>query len=123
LFAIILNFTIVFVYVKKRATLSMMQYLSDRYDVPDMATSPTYIRSQVMALVERELFMTGPAESVESVALREPEEEPEPDSEPEPEVESEATPEPKSDSIPPPPGDHIPPPPGDESESVSEDDD
>jgi hypothetical protein len=125
LFAIILNFTIIFVYVKKRATISMMRYLSERYDVPDMATSPTYIRSQVMALVERELFMIGPAEPAESVALSEPESEPdpEPEPEPEPEMEPEATSASKSVHIPPPPGDHTPPPPGDNAESVAEDDD
>ncbi|MFW9768955.1 MAG: hypothetical protein ACFFEM_09040, partial [Candidatus Thorarchaeota archaeon] len=58
LFSIILNFTIIFVFVKKRATLSMMQYLSTRYNVPDMATSPDYIRSQVLSLVERQIIMT-----------------------------------------------------------------
>jgi hypothetical protein len=137
LFAIILNFTLVFVFVKKRATLSMMRYISERYDVPDMATSPTYIRSQVMALVERELFMTVPATPVDMEAPSETEvvSELEPDSESEPEPEPdptpEAAPEPKRDSIPPPPRDHIPPPPGghippppsDDTESVPEDDD
>jgi hypothetical protein len=127
LFAIILNFTIVFVYVKKRATLAMMRYLSDRYDVPDMATSPTYIRSQVTALVERELFMTAPAPIAELEAPSETEIDPEPESEPEhvpePKQELEAPPKSKGDHIPPPPGDHIPPPPGDDVESVSEDDD
>jgi hypothetical protein len=135
LFAIILNFTLVFVFVKKRATLSMMRYISERYDVPDMATSPTYIRSQVMALVERELFMTIPATPLDMEALSETEVASElgPDSEPEPEPDPrpEAAPEPKRDSIPPPPGDHIPPPPGDhippppsdDTESVPEDDD
>lgn len=121
LFAIILNFTIVFVFVKKRATLSMMRYLSERYDVPDMATSPTYIRSQVMTLVERELFMTAPAPSAEMVVLSESEPELQPESDPEPAPE--ATPKPKSDHVPPPPGDHIPPTPGDDVESVPENDD
>ncbi|MHA3965047.1 MAG: hypothetical protein AM325_016080, partial [Candidatus Thorarchaeota archaeon SMTZ1-45] len=130
LFAIILNFTIVFVYVKKRATISMMRYLSERYDVPDMATSPTYIRSQVMALVERELFMTAPAPPIEAMAIDEVEAGLELDEQPEPEPVPEAPPEPKREHIPPPPGDessskkdHIPPPPGDFTESVPEDDD
>ena len=121
LFAIILNFTIVFVFVKKRATLSMMRYLSSEYDVPDMATSPNYIRSQIMALIERELFMTAPAPLVESDAIVEVETEPEPVPETEPEPESESPPEQKKKHIPPPPGDepetkeeHIPPPPGDD---------
>jgi hypothetical protein len=64
LFSIILNFTIIFVFVKKRATLSMMQYLSNRYHVPDMATSPDYIRSQVLSLVERQIFVTSPGTAV-----------------------------------------------------------
>jgi hypothetical protein len=125
LFSIILNFTIIFVYVKKRATLSMMRYISTSYDVPDMATSPTYIRSQVLALIERELFMTAPAPAAKAVAHYEEEVEPEIEevTEPKPEPELEDTPEPKRDHIPPPPGDHIPPPPGDEPESISEDDD
>ena len=121
LFAIILNFTIVFVFVKKRATLSMMRYLSSEYDVPDMATSPNYIRSQIMTLIERELFMTAPAPLVESDAIVEVETEPEPVPETEPEPESESPPEQKKKHIPPPPGDepetkeeHIPPPPGDD---------
>ena len=119
LFSIILNFTIIFVFVKKRATLSMMRYLSTSYDVPDMASSPTYIRNQVLALVERELFMTAPAQPVESVSLEEKESEPEPELKPDPEPkleqEPESTPEPKSH--------HIPPPPGDDVESIPEDDD
>jgi hypothetical protein len=130
LFAIILNFTIVFVFVKKRATLSMMRYLSTRFDVPDMASSPTYIRNQVLALVERELFMTAPAPPVDSESQAEVEVEPEPEPEAEPELEPEAPPKPKREHIPPPPGDkpkskgdHIPPPPGDVTESVPEDDD
>ncbi|MGD9396028.1 MAG: hypothetical protein PVJ05_06355 [Candidatus Thorarchaeota archaeon] len=130
LFAIILNFTLVFVFVKKRATISMMRYLSERYDVPDMATSPTYIRSQVMALVERELFMTAPAPPIESMGDDEVEVELDEQPEPEPEPVSEAPPEPKQEHIPPPPDDepsskkdHIPPPPGDFTESVPKDDD
>jgi hypothetical protein len=125
LFSIILNFTIIFVFVKKRATLSMMRYLSERYDVPDMLSSPSYIRNQVMSLVERELFMTSPAPPVDTATHSETEveSEPAPQPEPEPELEYETAPEPKSDRIPPAPGNHIPPPPGGDAESVSEDDD
>ena len=126
LFSIILNFTIIFVFVKKRATLSMMKYLSTSYDVPDMASSPTYIRNQVLSLVERQLFMTAPAPPMESASLGVIEDEPEPESEPEPEEPS----EPKGEKTPPSPEDkpklgakHIPPPPGDDTESVSENDD
>ncbi len=57
LFSIVLNFTIIFMVFKKKATLSMMEYLSTRYEVPDIQSSPDYIRSRVLALVERDLLM------------------------------------------------------------------
>ncbi len=101
LFSIILNFTIIFVFVKKRATLSMMKYLSTSYDVPDMVSSPTYIRNQVLALVERQLIMTAPAPPMESESLGAIDDEPEPELEPEPEAPS----EPKGEKTPPPPDD------------------
>jgi hypothetical protein len=108
LFSIILNFTIIFVFVKKRATLSMMNYLSTSYDVPDMVSSPTYIRSQVLSLVERQFFMTSPAPITESDTPSDEESEPksEIDPAPEPEPEPEKKSKPKRDHIPPPPGDH-----------------
>jgi hypothetical protein len=133
LFSIILNFTIIFVFVKKRATISMMRYLSERFEVPDMLTSPNYIRSQVMALVERELFTVGSPTSedsedsmgtyAESESKQEPESEPEQEPEPEQLVEPELSTSAKSAHVPPPPGDHIPPPPGDDAESIPKDDD
>jgi hypothetical protein len=116
LFSIILNFTIIFVFVKKRATLSMMKYLSTSYDVPDMVSSPTYIRSQVLSLVERQFFMTGSALADESGLESDVESEPEPESEVEPEPESK--PEKKSG----PKRDHIPPPPGEPLESPEDED-
>ena len=134
LFSIILNFTIIFVFVKKRATLSMMRYLSTSYDVPDMASSPTYIRNQVLALVERDVFMTAPAPSADSESFADEyvESEAGEETEPEPKVEPEreAAPKTKGDHIPPPPEgkkrskeESTPPPPGDDPESVPEDDD
>jgi len=57
LLSIVLNFTIIFMVFKKKATLSMMEYLSTRYEVPDIHSSPDYIRSRVLALVERDLLM------------------------------------------------------------------
>ncbi|MBA7572762.1 hypothetical protein ES708_14548 [subsurface metagenome] len=57
LLSIVLNFTIIFMVFKKKATLSMIEYLSTRYEVPDIHTSPDYIRSRVLALVERDLLM------------------------------------------------------------------
>ena len=57
LLSIVLNFTIIFMVFKKKATESMMEYLSTRYEVPDIHSSPDYIRSRVLALVERDLLM------------------------------------------------------------------
>ena len=126
LFSIILNFTIIFVFVKKRATLAMMRYLSERFNIPDMLTSPSYIRSQVMALVEREVFMVGPAPPVQSMTTAEEEvatEVSDEESLPESEPIREVPPESKRNHTPPPPGDHVPPPPGEDFESIAEDDD
>jgi len=69
LFSIVLNFTIVFVFVKKRATMSMMEYLSTHYDVPDMVSSPGYIRNQVLSLIEHQFFMSDQATTLEVDAL------------------------------------------------------
>ncbi len=128
LFAIVLNFTLVFMAFKERATLSMMNYLTTKFDVPDMVNSPNYIRSQVLALVDRELLMVDQA-SVTSSESR-VEEEDELDIEPEFEPLPEEPPAPIREHIPPPPGDeppsrsdYIPPPPGDFKESALEDDD
>ncbi|MFW9845044.1 MAG: hypothetical protein ACFFEV_10745 [Candidatus Thorarchaeota archaeon] len=68
LFSIVLNFTIVFVFVKKRATMSMMHYLSTQYDVPDMISSPAYIRNQVLSLIEHQFFMSDQTATLETVA-------------------------------------------------------
>ncbi len=115
LFSIILNFTIVFMAFKKRATLSMLRYLTTNFDVPDMAGSPNYIRSRVVALVDRELLRMTPVSSTGSESYVETEFESTPEPEPSPELETEPEPAPKSFNIPPPPGDR--------KESVSEDDD
>ncbi|MGY5880185.1 MAG: hypothetical protein RTV31_08040 [Candidatus Thorarchaeota archaeon] len=57
LFSIVLNFTIILMVFKNKATASMMDYLTTSYEVPDIVTSPDYIRSRVIALVERDLMM------------------------------------------------------------------
>ncbi|MHA3962599.1 MAG: hypothetical protein AM325_003585 [Candidatus Thorarchaeota archaeon SMTZ1-45] len=128
LFSIVLNFTLVFMAFKERATLSMMRYLTTKFDVPDMVNSPNYIRSQVLALVDRELLMVdqAPSMSLESQVEEEDKLEVETVSE----LELEEPPAPIHEHIPPPPddekpirGDHIPPPPGDFTESPTEDDD
>lgn len=128
LFAIVLNFTIVFMAFKEKATLSMMRYLSTEYDVPDMVNSPNYIRSQILALVDRELLMIDSAPSTPSESIAEEQDQPDVESETEPEPD--APPAPTTEHIPPPLGDrpssgdnYIPPPPGDFKESALEDDD
>ncbi len=57
LFSIVLNFTLIFMLFKTKATSSMMEFISTRYEVPDILLSPDYIRSRVIALVERDLTM------------------------------------------------------------------
>lgn len=122
LFSIVLNFTLVFMVFKEKATLSMMQYLTTVYDVPDMINSPNYIRSQIVNLVDRELLLTAstPLPSSDSqIAIEAKHEE-------ESEVESDTPPEPIREYIPPPPDsgrDHVPPPPDDFSDSFPDDDD
>ncbi|MHA2047049.1 MAG: hypothetical protein ACW99G_19845 [Candidatus Thorarchaeota archaeon] len=109
LFSIILNFTIVFMAFKKKATLSMMKHLQTNYDVPDVATSPGYIRNRVIALVDRELFfISTPPDSVEdSVEEMGEVSDPEVENEPVPEVEPDT--KSKRRNIPPPPGEHVSP--------------
>jgi hypothetical protein len=78
LFSIVLNFTFIFMFFKTRATASMMEFLSTRYDIPDILSSPGYIRSRVIALVERDLMMnqeipeTLSPEATVDVTLEEP---------------------------------------------------
>jgi hypothetical protein len=110
LFSIILNFTIVFMAFKKRATLSMMEYLQTKYDVPDVASSPSYIRSRVVALVDRELFFMAPSSDSVDSPVEEGEAVSEPESEPEPQIESKSKPK----------GGYIPPPPGEDTESTED---
>ena len=97
LFSIILNFTIVFMAFKRRSTLSMMRYLTTEFDVPDMVSSPDYIRSKVLALVDREMLVTAPSSETASESSDELKSKPESDVEPEPKPNS------KRAKIPPPP--------------------
>ncbi len=103
LFSIILNFTIVFMAFKRRSTLSMMRYLTTEFDIPDMVSSPDYIRSRVLALVDRELLVTTPSAETVSESTAEFESEPELEPKPESDVEPESKPKSKRDKIPPPP--------------------
>ncbi len=95
LFSIILNFTIVFMAFKRRSTLSMMRYLTTEFDVPDMVSSPDYIRSKVLALVDREMLVTAPSSETASESSDELKSKPESDVEPKPKS--------KRAKIPPPP--------------------
>ena len=97
LFSIILNFTIVFMAFKRRSTLSMMRYLTTEFDVPDMVSSPDYIRSKVLALVDREMLVTAPSSETASESSDELKSKPESDVKPEPKPNS------KRAKIPPPP--------------------
>jgi hypothetical protein len=57
LFSIVLTFTIIFMVFQKKATESMMEFISTEYDVPDILSQPDYIRNRVLALVERDLIV------------------------------------------------------------------
>lgn len=85
LFSIVLNFTIIFMVFKTKATESMIDYLSTSYEVPDIVTSPDYIRSRVIALVERDLMPNlAVAPTSSELPIEEIADETEPDSPPEP---------------------------------------
>ena len=64
LFSIILNFTLVFMAFKDRATASLLNILNRKYDVPDMITSAEYIRSRLLSLVERQILTASEFEDV-----------------------------------------------------------
>ncbi|RLF33322.1 MAG: hypothetical protein DRN08_05585 [Thermoplasmata archaeon] len=57
LFSIMLSFTLIFMVVKDRATLAMIQLLIERYGVPDMVNQPDYIRRRVVSLVDRRMLV------------------------------------------------------------------
>ena len=60
LFSIVLNFTLIFMYFKNKATSSMLKFLDHQWEIPDMISAPNYIRSRVLALVDRELLAVPP---------------------------------------------------------------
>ncbi|MHA1654055.1 MAG: hypothetical protein ACTSYX_12970 [Candidatus Thorarchaeota archaeon] len=57
LFSIMLSFTLIFMVVKDRATLAMIQLLIERYGVPDMVNQPDYIRRRVVSLIDRRMLV------------------------------------------------------------------
>ncbi|MHA1938395.1 MAG: hypothetical protein ACXABV_16235 [Candidatus Thorarchaeota archaeon] len=56
LFAIIFNFTLVFMFIKNRATLQVIDRLVDRYDTQDMFNASDSIRTKVLALIDRDIL-------------------------------------------------------------------
>jgi hypothetical protein len=69
LFSIVLNFTLVFMLFKNRVTLSMIDYLSRERGVPDMISSPDYIRSRVLSVIEREILSPVEGSAPEALAV------------------------------------------------------
>ncbi|MHA2601815.1 MAG: hypothetical protein AM324_006765 [Candidatus Thorarchaeota archaeon SMTZ1-83] len=55
LYAIVMNFTLIFMYVKNRATSRMIGLLVDTYKIPDMLGSGEIIRDTVMKTIDRGL--------------------------------------------------------------------
>ncbi|MFW9888658.1 MAG: hypothetical protein ACFFER_10770 [Candidatus Thorarchaeota archaeon] len=76
LLAIIFNFTLVFMFVKNKATLQIIDRLVARYDTQDMYNASDRIRKKVLALIDRDILASleqvdepdpdGSAEYVES---------------------------------------------------------
>ncbi len=64
LFAIILNFTIVFMFVKNNVLNSMITRLTRDYDYPDMIGSGDYIRHSIVELVDNQLVYDSEGTSV-----------------------------------------------------------
>ncbi|MHA1637944.1 MAG: hypothetical protein ACTSUB_08010 [Candidatus Thorarchaeota archaeon] len=56
LFSIVMNFTLVFMTIKKKATENAIQLLLEKHDYPDMVRSNEYIRWRVLALVDRRML-------------------------------------------------------------------
>ena len=56
LFAIVMNFTLVFMSIKERATENMIEVFINKYEIPDMLNSAEYIRWRVLALIDRRML-------------------------------------------------------------------
>jgi len=56
LLAIIFNFTLVFMFIKNRATLQIIDRLVARYDTQDMYKASDKIRNKVLALIDRDIL-------------------------------------------------------------------
>ena len=77
LFSIVLNFTLVFMLFKNRATIQMMELLNRERNIPSVFGSADYIRQRVISLVDREIITSAaaaipaslPAEQMEGQVL------------------------------------------------------
>jgi hypothetical protein len=66
LLSIMINFTLVFMLFKNRATLSLIEIILSDYSVPDMVESSDHIRKRVIGLVDRRMLVEEAVEEFES---------------------------------------------------------
>ncbi|TXT55758.1 MAG: conserved membrane protein of unknown function [Candidatus Thorarchaeota archaeon] len=66
LLSIVINFTLVFSIIQKRATNKVIGLLLNKYKVPDMVENSQYIRKRILALVDRRLLAEEAVELYES---------------------------------------------------------
>ncbi|MBD3407465.1 MAG: hypothetical protein GF411_15210 [Candidatus Lokiarchaeota archaeon] len=66
LLSIVINFTLIFSVIQKRASSKVVQLLLETYNVPDMVENSQYIRNRVLALVDRRLLADDAVEVYES---------------------------------------------------------
>jgi hypothetical protein len=66
LLSIVFNFTLVFMYVKTRATLQTIDFIVTRLDPPDMFDSSDAIRHKVLALIDRDILASVEADQENS---------------------------------------------------------
>ncbi|MFW9913665.1 MAG: hypothetical protein ACFFEU_14400 [Candidatus Thorarchaeota archaeon] len=66
LLSIVFNFTLVFMYVKTRATLQTIDFIVTRLDPPDMFDSSDAIRQKVLALIDRDILASVEADQENS---------------------------------------------------------
>jgi hypothetical protein len=69
LYAIVMNFTLIFMYVKNRATSHMIELLVDDYKIPDMLGSGEIIRDTVMKTIDRGLVSATTMEELAAAEL------------------------------------------------------
>ena len=72
LFAIVLNFTIVLMFVRNHSVANMISLLIREYDIPDLVGSGDYIRHSISTLVEQEIMTDGETISHELTTVPSP---------------------------------------------------